>query len=51
VGLEFEIAAPGQPAARRVHENLVLLRPTWSEPAKRDQLRAAFRDELAKRKF
>ena len=51
VALDFEIAAPGQAATRHTRENFLLLRPTWSEPAKRDQLRAAFRDELAKRKF
>ena len=51
VALDFEVAAPGQAAARHTRETFLLLRPTWSEPAKREQLRAAFRDELAKRKF
>src|SRR4051812_36743284 len=47
VALDFEVATPGQTAARHTRENFLLLRPTWSEPTKREQLRAAFRDELA----
>jgi general secretion pathway protein I len=51
VTLDLEVAPPPPVPARREQEVFVLLRPTWSKPADREKLRAAFRDRLAKREF
>lgn len=51
VTLEMEINPPAPAAARREQQAFLLLRPTWSDPAEREKLRAAFREQLAKRGF
>jgi general secretion pathway protein I len=51
VTLDFEITPPPPVAARREQQVFLILRPTWSDPAQREKLRAAFRDQLAQRKF
>ena len=49
VGFRCEIRSPGQPEPWVREEVFMLLRPTWSDPAGRDQLRAASRQRLARR--
>jgi general secretion pathway protein I len=51
VTLDLEISPPSPAPVRREQQVFVLLRPTWSDPANREKLRTAFRDELAKRQF
>ncbi|HWA26661.1 MAG TPA: prepilin-type N-terminal cleavage/methylation domain-containing protein [Lacunisphaera sp.] len=51
VTMDLEIAPPGRAAPRRQHETFLLLRPTWSDPAKQAQLRAATKARLEKRRF
>ncbi|HYC69605.1 MAG TPA: prepilin-type N-terminal cleavage/methylation domain-containing protein [Opitutaceae bacterium] len=48
VEMEFIPATTAAPRARR--EEFLLLRPTWSDPEKREALRAAFREKLERRK-
>jgi general secretion pathway protein I len=50
VTLECELPTSSPGPARRVRDSFLVLRPTWSEPAEREKLRAKFREELAKRK-
>lgn len=50
VELALEIAPGGQAPLRREHEAFLLLRPTWSDAAKHEQLRAASRARLLKRR-
>jgi general secretion pathway protein I len=50
VTFEWEIDEPGRPPATG-QETFMLLRPTWSDPAVRERLRAASRQRLAKRGF
>lgn len=50
VELALEIAPGGQIPLRREQEVFLLLRPTWSDPAKHEQLRAASRARLLKRR-
>jgi len=49
VTLEFEILPRGQSPSRRERQSFLLLRPTWSDPARREKLRDAFRARLAER--
>jgi len=49
VVLEVEFTGADGRARPAVAENLRLLRPTWSQPADRETLRAAARSKLAKR--
>lgn len=49
VALEIELTAADGRTLPVVTENLRLLRPTWSQPADRETLRAAARSKLAKR--
>jgi general secretion pathway protein I len=51
VTLDLEVAPPAPAPTRHDHQVMVLLRPTWSDPAQREKLRAAFRETLAKRPF
>jgi general secretion pathway protein I len=51
VNLEFETLAAGREAPRRERQTFLLLRPTWSEPLKREALQTAARERLAKRRF
>lgn len=46
-----ELSTPGGAAPRVERETFMLLRPTWSDPADREKLRAASRARLAERKF
>lgn len=46
--IEFVPASSAPPRLRR--EYFHVLRPTWSDPARRTELRAEFRKELAKRR-
>lgn len=48
VELALEITPGGRTPPRRETETFLLLRPTWSDPAKREQLRAATRLRLEK---
>lgn len=50
VTLEYEFTPATAAPARLRREELLLLRPTWSDPARREQLRAAFRQELEDRR-
>jgi general secretion pathway protein I len=51
VTLDMEITPPPPQGVRREQQVFLLLRPTWSDPAQREKLRAAFREQLALRKF
>ncbi len=51
VTLNFEISPAGQKPARREREVFLLLRPTWSDPIRREQLRTLSRERLARRHF
>ena len=51
VTLECELPASGPKANRKVSHSFLVLRPTWSDPAEREKLRAKFREELAKRQL
>ena len=51
VTLDLEVAPLPPAPARREKQVFVLLRPTWSDAAQREKLRAAFRESLAKRQF
>jgi general secretion pathway protein I len=48
VNLAMEIAAGGPAPLRREKQAFLVLRPTWSDPEKREKLRAAARERLAK---
>lgn len=48
VSLAVEIAPGGKAAVRRRDQEFLVLRPTWSDPAKREKLRAASRERLVK---
>jgi general secretion pathway protein I len=48
VNLEIEISPTGPAPIRRESQAFLLLRPGWSEPEKRERLRAASRERLAK---
>src|SRR5688572_28093724 len=50
VTIECELPTTGPGSARRVSDSFLVLRPTWSEAAEREKLRAKFREELVKRK-
>lgn len=50
VTVECELPVNGPGPARRVTDSFLVLRPTWSDPAEREKLRAKFREELVKRK-
>lgn len=50
VSLTLEISPGGQAPLRREHETFLLLRPTWSDATKHEQLRAASRARLLKRR-
>lgn len=49
VAVEYEISPAGPAPTRRRNETLLVLRPTWSDPLKREKLRMLFREELARR--
>jgi general secretion pathway protein I len=51
VTLDLEITPPPPVAPRREQQVFLVLRPTWSDPAGREKLRAAFTEQLAQRKF
>lgn len=51
VELAWEIASVDRTPARREKETFLLLRPTWSEPDQREQLRAASKARLSGRRF
>jgi general secretion pathway protein I len=51
VEFSYEARPAGPGAARRGKEEFLLLRPTWSDPARREQLRAKFSENLARRTF
>ena len=51
VALEVELTDGNGKRLPTVTENCRLLRPTWSQPADRDTLRAAARTKLAQRTF
>lgn len=51
VELAWEIAPADRTPARREKETFLLLRPTWSEPDQREQLRAASKARLLERRF
>lgn len=51
VTLECEFDDPGMVQPRVQRETFMLLRPTWSDPARREQLRADTREWLARRKY
>jgi general secretion pathway protein I len=50
VTIACELPTTGPGAGRRVSDSFLLLRPTWSDAAEREKLRAKFREELVKRK-
>lgn len=50
VDLAWEITPGDRTPLRRTQETLFVLRPTWSDTAKREQLRAAARERLLKRR-
>lgn len=50
VNLSLEITSGDQTPTRRERETFFVLRPTWSEPEKREQLRAAARARLLERR-
>ncbi len=49
VTVDYEFTPAGAGAVRRQTETFLLLRPSWSDPLKREKLRMEFREELAKR--
>jgi general secretion pathway protein I len=49
VQLECEIPGAGNKRNYTIRDSFLVLRPTWSDPAEREKLRAKFREELAKR--
>lgn len=49
VTLRCEIPEPSRPQAWVREESFMLLRPTWSDPALRDELRQKSKERLAKR--
>ncbi|MBI2516079.1 MAG: type II secretion system protein [Opitutae bacterium] len=49
VTLQIELTSPDGGALPAITEDFRLLRPTWSQPADREALRAAARDRLAQR--
>lgn len=51
VTLDLEINPPAPAPARREQQVFLLLRPTWSDPVKREALRTASKERLAKRRF
>jgi general secretion pathway protein I len=51
VTLDLEITPPPPAGPRREKQVFLLLRPTWSDPARREKLQAEFREQLAERKF
>jgi prepilin-type N-terminal cleavage/methylation domain-containing protein len=51
VDCEVEITGTGTEANFKTTEHMMLLRPTWSQPADRETLRAATRDKLAQRQW
>ena len=51
VECQVEISGTGEKDTFKATEHLMLLRPTWSQPADRETLRAASRDKLAQRKW
>lgn len=51
VTLDFEINPASPATVRRDRQVILLLRPTWSDPALREKLRVAFKERLAQRKF
>lgn len=51
VACEIELTRPGETGTTTRTLQLTLLRPTWSQPADRETLRAASRDRLAERTF
>jgi len=50
VTIECELPTTGPAPVRRVSDSFLVLRPTWSDAAEREKLRAKFREELVKRK-
>jgi general secretion pathway protein I len=50
VSLECEMPGVGNNKNYTLRDSFLVLRPTWSDPAEREKLRAKFREELAKRK-
>lgn len=51
VDCDIEVTAPEGADSYKLTEHFMLLRPTWSQPADRETLRAASRDKLADRKW
>jgi prepilin-type N-terminal cleavage/methylation domain-containing protein len=51
VDCDVEISGTGTKDDFKTTEHLMLLRPTWSQPADRETLRAASRDKLAQRQW
>lgn len=51
VTLEIELSADGGGEEATITETIRLLRPSWSQPADRDKLRAEARSKLAKRTY
>ncbi len=41
VTLECELPARGTTSGRKVRDSFLVLRPTWSDPAEREKLRAS----------
>lgn len=50
VTIECELPGVGSKPNHKVSDSFLVLRPTWSDPAEREKLRAKFREELAKTK-
>lgn len=50
VVIECQMPGVGSKQGRTMRDSFLVLRPTWSDPAEREKLRAKFREELAKRK-
>jgi general secretion pathway protein I len=51
VEFSYESRPAGPGAVQRGREEFLLLRPTWSDPAKREKLRGLFTENLTRRKF
>ncbi len=51
VTLQTEVTTPGAGKTETFTETIRLLRPTWSQPADRETLRAAARSKLAQRTY
>ena len=49
VELDCELPGAGKAPARHVRDSFLVLRPTWSDPAEREKLRAKFREQLVRR--